>query len=103
MSSGSGTKDNILEFFVQAANKHDFSLDITLNIKGSVITGTVISAKEYFTQLSETFSDGNEVAQMLSEELENSSEAAQNSDDTEANFIHMKGTKVYIGDSKPTP
>jgi hypothetical protein len=104
MSTRNGeTKDSILEFFVQAANKHDFSLDITLNVKGAVITGTMISAREYFNTLSEIFEDGNEVAQMLSEQLGKAGEASQSSDDSEAFFIHMKETKVYCGDSKPTP
>jgi hypothetical protein len=104
MSSGSGKmKDNILEFFVQAANKHDFSLDITLNVKGAVITGTMVSAKEYFNTLSEPFEDGNEIAQMLSEQLGMAGEAAQMNGESEAHFLHMKDTKVYCGDSKPTP
>ncbi|NHM33217.1 gas vesicle accessory protein GvpU [Neobacillus terrae] len=97
-----GTKDTILEFFVQAANKHDFSLDITLNVKGAVITGTMISAKEYFGILSDLFGEGDEVAQNLSEELSKAGNAAA-SNDSEAYFIHMKNTKVYCGDSKPTP
>lgn len=104
MSMGPGAmKDSILEFFVQAANKHDFSLDITLNVKGAVITGTIISAKEYFDTLSEIFEDGDEVAQMLSDQLVDAGEAAESQDNPEAYFIHMKDTKVYCGDSKPTP
>ncbi|RHW33208.1 gas vesicle protein GvpU [Lysinibacillus yapensis] len=101
--SSGGTKDNILEFFVQAANQHDFTLDITLNVKGSVITGTLISANEYFNTLSETFEEGNEIAQFLSEQLAEAGQAAQNNNSSEAYFIHMKETKVYCGDSKPTP
>lgn len=96
-------KDSILEFFVQAANKHDFSLDITLNIKGAVVTGTIISAQEYFDRLSRLLEDGDEVAQVLSEQLEDAGEAAHAQDNAEAYFIHMKDTKVYCGDSKPTP
>ncbi|WP_095407437.1 gas vesicle accessory protein GvpU [Pseudobacillus wudalianchiensis] len=104
MSMRSGVmKDSILEFFVQAANKYDFSLDITLNIKGAVVTGTIISAQEYFDRLSRLFEDGDEVAQMLSEQLEDAGEAAHAQDNAEAYFIHMKDTKVYCGDSKPTP
>ncbi|WP_409293694.1 gas vesicle accessory protein GvpU [Peribacillus sp. SCS-26] len=98
----SSTKDSILEFLVQAANKHDFELDITLNVKGAVITGTMISAKEYFSSLSETFEDGNEIAQAISEQMAQAGESSQN-DNSEANFIHMKESKVYCGDSKPTP
>ena len=104
MSSGSGKmKDNILEFFVQAANKHNFSLDITLNVKGAVITGTMVSAKEYFNTLSEILEEGNEIAQAVSEQLGKAGETAEANPDSEAYFIHMKNTKVYCGDSKPTP
>jgi hypothetical protein len=104
MSVESGTgKDSILEFFVQASNKHDFSLDITLNVKGAVITGTLVSAKEYFDSLSETFEDGSDVAQKLSEELARAGESVEENQSTEAHFIHLKNTKVYCGDSKPTP
>ena len=96
-------KDSILEFFVQATNKHDFTLDITLNVNGAVITGTMISAKDYFDTLSETFEDGSEVAQKLSEQLAKAGDAVETNGDSEAHFIHMKNTKVYCGDSKPTP
>lgn len=102
MSSGAG-KDSILEFFVQASNKHDFQLDITLNVSGAVITGTLVSAKEYFDSLSETFEDGSEVAQKLSEELAKAGESVDENQGSEAHFIHLKNTKVYCGDSKPTP
>lgn len=96
-------KDNILEFFVQAANKHDFSLDITLNLKGAVVTGTMMSAREYFDELSETFEDGSEVAQKLSEQLAKAGESVEANENAEAHFIHLKNTKVYCGDSKATP
>ncbi|WP_061810582.1 gas vesicle accessory protein GvpU [Rossellomorea vietnamensis] len=104
MSVESGTgKDSILEFFVQASNKHDFSLDITLNVKGAVVTGTLVSAKEYFDSLSETFEDGSDIAQKLSEELAKAGESVQENQSSEAHFIHLKNAKVYCGDSKPTP
>ncbi|MRX71221.1 gas vesicle protein GvpU [Bacillus lacus] len=96
-------KDSILEVFVQAANKHNFALDITLNVKGAIVTGTLTSAKEYFHLLSDTFEGDNEIAQKLSEQLEQAGESFQSGGAKEANFIHMKDTKVYIGDSKSTP
>ncbi|KEZ53323.1 gas vesicle accessory protein GvpU [Metabacillus indicus] len=97
------SKDSVLEFFVQASNKHGFALDITLNMNGAVISGTMISAKEYFDTLSETFEDGSEVAQNLSEQLSRASESIEENGSGEAHFIHLKNTKVYIGDSKSTP
>ena len=99
----SNEKDSILEFFTQAANKHDFALDITLNVNGAIVTGTTISAKEYFDTLSDSIGDGNEVAQKLSEELANAGQSLEDASDTQTNFIHLKNTKVYLGDSKPTP
>ncbi|KMK95800.1 gas vesicle accessory protein GvpU [Rossellomorea marisflavi] len=101
--SGHTDKDSILEFFAIAANKHDFSLDITLNLKGAVVTGTMISATEYFSTLSEAFEEGSEVAQKVSEELSGAGEAVEENQPSEANFIHLKNAKVYCGDSKPTP
>ncbi|OAS82457.1 MULTISPECIES: gas vesicle accessory protein GvpU [Metabacillus] len=96
----SKTKDRIIEFFVQAANQHDFSLDISLNVNGAIVTGTLVSAKEYFETLSETFAEGSEVAQKISEKLAQATEAI---DDSEVHFIHLKNAKVYCGDSNPTP
>ncbi|MGP1909674.1 gas vesicle accessory protein GvpU [Metabacillus sp. JX24] len=97
------SKDSVLEFFVGASNKHGFALDITLNVNGAVVSGTMISAKEYFDTLSETFEDGSEVAQNLSEQLSRASESIEENGSGEAHFIHLKNTKVYIGDSKSTP
>ena len=103
MNMGLESKDSILEFFVQAANKHEFTLDITLNVNGAVVSGTLVSAKDYFDALSENFEDGSDVAQKLSEELAKAGETVEENSNSEANFIHLKNTKVYCGDSKPTP
>jgi hypothetical protein len=98
------SRDSTLEFFVTAANKHDFSLDITLNVNGAMISGTTISAKEYFESLSDTFEDGNEVAQKISEVLAKAGDAAKKElQDTEVHYIHLKNTQVYNGESKGTP
>ncbi|WP_316572706.1 gas vesicle accessory protein GvpU [Neobacillus sp. YIM B06451] len=96
-------KDNVLEVFVQAANKHNYNLDITLNVKGAVITGTLVSAKEYFESLSQAFEDGGDIAEKLGEMLINAGEAADSEAHDTANFIHLTNTRVYCGDSKSTP
>ncbi len=96
-------KDNVLEYFVKASNTGDLSLDITLNVNGAVISGTMISAKEYFEALSGKLENGNDISQKLSEELAAASEATDDFNADEAHFIHLKNTRVYCGDSKPTP
>lgn len=94
-------KDNVLASFVKAANNYDFELDISLLVNGSIVTGTLVSAQEYFQGISESFSDGNEVAQELANQFEQASESADSSG--EAQYVHMKETKVYCGGNKPTP
>ncbi|MFD2924983.1 gas vesicle accessory protein GvpU [Halobacillus naozhouensis] len=96
-------KDNILEFFVRASNKHGFELDISLLVNGAIVSGTMVSAKEYFEHLSESFEDGSDVSQELSNQLAQAGESAESNNDGEAHFIHLKNTRVYCGDSKPTP
>ncbi|WP_241773291.1 gas vesicle accessory protein GvpU [Bacillus sp. LL01] len=96
-------KDSILAFLVQATNKHNVSIDITLNVNGAIVTGTTVSAKEYFVSLSETFEDGSDVAQQLSEKLAQAGEAIDSEEDAEASFIHLKDTKIFCGSSKSTP
>lgn len=96
-------KDNILAFLVQATNKHDVSIDITLNVNGAIVTGTIVSAKEYFVSLSETFEDGSEMAQQLGEKFAQAGEAIDSGDGGEASFIHLKHAKVFCGSSKPSP
>ncbi|MBS2970238.1 gas vesicle protein GvpU [Metabacillus sp. KIGAM252] len=96
------SKDSILEMLTHAANKHDFSLDITLNMKGSLITGTLVSAREYFEEMSGKFEGGNDLSKAISEKLLDASK--QNVEQAEdVTFIHLKDTRIYCGDSKPTP
>ncbi|WHX27837.1 gas vesicle accessory protein GvpU [Virgibacillus halodenitrificans] len=97
------TKDNILEFFVTAANKHDFELDISLLVHGAIVTGTLISATEYFENMSQSFEDGSDISQKVSQQLSEAGESADSGNQQEVNFIHLKNTKIYCGDSKPTP
>ncbi|APC47940.1 gas vesicle protein GvpU [Virgibacillus halodenitrificans] len=97
------TKDNILEFFVTAANKHDFELDISLLVHGAIVTGTLISATEYFENMSQSFEDGSDISQKVSQQLSEAGESADSGNQQEVNFIHLKNTRIYCGDSKPTP
>ncbi|WP_339147351.1 gas vesicle accessory protein GvpU [Sutcliffiella sp. BMC8] len=99
----SAGKDNILAFLVQATNKHNLSIDITLNVNGAIVTGTIVSAKEYFVSLSETFEDGSDVAQQLSEKFAQAGESIDSGEEAEASFIHLKDAKVFCGSSKPSP
>ncbi|MBM7551303.1 gas vesicle accessory protein GvpU [Thalassobacillus pellis] len=97
------SKDDVLSMFIRAANNHDLSLDITINVNGSLVTGTTTSAQSYFEKMSENFKDGNDIAEALSGQLMDASETASNNDSDEVNYIHLKDAQVYCGDSDPTP
>lgn len=96
-------KDPILEFFVQAANNRGFTLDLTLQIEGCLITGTLMSAKDYFMDLSEGFEDSDDITQAISKQMASASEEAGKSGKEEANYIHLKHADIYYGDSNPIP
>ncbi|MBN8235290.1 gas vesicle protein GvpU [Halobacillus kuroshimensis] len=93
--------DNVLRKFVKAANMKDFSLDITLNVNGALVTGTTVSAEKYFRSLSGTLAEGNETAQSLSEKLEKASQ--MNYSQEEIQYIHLENAQVYNGDAQATP
>ncbi|MCP3026950.1 gas vesicle accessory protein GvpU [Halobacillus sp. A5] len=95
--------DDVLVTFVKAANNHDFSLDITLNIKGALVSGTTISAEEYLDGISHKFEEGNDVSQAISEKLAEASESAKEESNGDVSFIHLKNAQVFNGDSEPTP
>ncbi|MFP7478980.1 gas vesicle accessory protein GvpU [Terribacillus saccharophilus] len=95
-------KDEILSFFVQAANHHDFSTDITLHVKGALVTGTIISAASYFSNLKESISEENDIAKQLKEALEQAEESAD-SNQSDAEYIHLKNMATYVAESKTTP
>ncbi|MGI8315445.1 gas vesicle accessory protein GvpU [Halobacillus mangrovi] len=95
--------DNLLLTFVKAANQQDFSLDITLNVNGALVTGTTVSAQKYLESISRSLEDGNDVSQSISEKLSKASQSAKESDQDEIKFIHLKDAQVYNGDSLPTP
>ncbi|GAA0377610.1 gas vesicle accessory protein GvpU [Bacillus horti] len=101
--NSTASKDSTLEFFVKATNKHDFSLDITLNVNGAMISGTTISAQEYFQSLAESFEEGNDISKKLGDQLSNAGESAGEADDDEIHFIHLKNVQIYLADNKGMP
>lgn len=102
MSAQSGEIfDPVLEAYILAANQEQFSLDLTLSVHGSLVSGTLISTSEYFTELSKLFRNGNKVSKGFSERFQNASEVGRDSNSTV--FIHLKDTRIYCGDQQPTP
>ncbi|WP_082231982.1 gas vesicle accessory protein GvpU [Halobacillus massiliensis] len=95
--------DDILQTYVKAANNHDFSLDITLNVNGALISGTTMSAKEYLNSISDVFEDGNDVSQAIGEKLNQAAESASGNSSKDVSFIHLRNTRIFNGDADSTP
>ncbi|SFF67178.1 hypothetical protein SAMN05216353_10530 [Halobacillus alkaliphilus] len=95
--------DDLLMTYVKAANQHGFSLDITLNINGALVTGTTVSAQKYLDSASQSFEGGNDVSKQISEKLSEASQNAEDQNQEDVSYIHLKNAQVYNGDSSPTP
>ncbi|MFG6146760.1 gas vesicle accessory protein GvpU [Halobacillus sp. B23F22_1] len=95
--------DDVLVTFVKAANNYDFSLDITLNINGALVSGTTMSAEDYLEGISNVFEEGNDISQAISEKLAEASKAAKEESNGDVSYIHLKNAQVYNGDGDPTP
>ncbi|WP_181347934.1 gas vesicle accessory protein GvpU [Thalassobacillus sp. CUG 92003] len=96
------TNDEMLTMFVEAANKHDFALDMTLNVNGSLVTGTTISAQHYFETIASDLNNGNDIAKAVGEKLSEAGNAAKDQNQGGATFVHLKNTQIYSGDA-PIP
>ncbi|MGJ9383099.1 gas vesicle protein GvpU [Salipaludibacillus neizhouensis] len=95
--------DNILQLLTETANTKDYTVDITLNVKGSVVTGTVVSAMTYLEEIAGEFSEENDIEQTIYEKL---MEAASNLKDEEApetNYVHLKDAKLFSESGKSLP
>ncbi|MBH0230841.1 gas vesicle accessory protein GvpU [Halobacillus yeomjeoni] len=95
--------DDLLLTYVKAANQKDFSIDLTLNVNGALVTGTTVSASKYLQSLSESLEEGDEVSKAISEKLAEASQSAEERDQEDVRFVHLKNAQVYNGDAQPTP
>ncbi|WP_173918096.1 gas vesicle accessory protein GvpU [Halobacillus sp. Marseille-Q1614] len=94
--------DDVLQTFVKAANNYDFSLDITLNVNGALISGTTMSAEEYLNSISSVFDEGNDVSQAIGEKLSQAGQSAKENSKS-VSYIHLKNTRIFNGDADSTP
>lgn len=105
-------RDHILEAFVSAANTFNFSMNISLMVKGIIVCGDIISGKEYFDRCANKMSSASGlVAEELSSILRNISKTYQKDyqegtyekDVPYIDFIHLKNVQYYIPGNPPLP
>ncbi|NLI91673.1 MAG: hypothetical protein GX434_05540 [Peptococcaceae bacterium] len=106
MVSLDGNQDDVLKWLISQVEAEELSLGITLNINGTIISGQLISKKEYFERLVQSLLNLSGINGMS---RLNANPSYTNTDwDTfyakggEA-YIHLKKTKIYFSSNDTTP
>ncbi|SFE92600.1 gas vesicle accessory protein GvpU [Alteribacillus iranensis] len=96
MTSGNKLeKDSILQLLIETVNaQDDYFLDITLNVNGTHVSGTMIPASDYLSELANEFTD-DETESSIHEQLVRASESLDSNSHTEANYIHLKEANLF--------
>lgn len=102
-------RDADLVFLAQIANNINFGMGITLFCKGTLITGTTISGKEYYESVAASFgpqsSGEGSIADYFSKTAENVYTEKKDTPDYEIplNFIHLKNVAFSSGNGQFIP
>ena len=103
------SKDWFLQLLVNLANKNSFELDITLTVGGMLISGTLVSVRQYFNDLGAYFASPFE-ATVKSEELKMTFKTLGDqcacvtpSEQTETpSYIHLKNARFHDASGRLT-
>ncbi|GLR11010.1 gas vesicle protein [Mixta theicola] len=94
-------RDMDLVYLTNIVNAVGGSFGITLFLKGTVISGLMISGKEYYSTLAENLAlvgdVGENLAQHFSRVADDVYTPVSESESIPANFIHMKDVKIKSG------
>ncbi|SPT98441.1 gas vesicle protein U [Lysinibacillus capsici] len=98
--------DVILESVISTIDKVDaFTMEITLNVKGIVITGALISRSTYLKGVASDFEGngeiGNVFSDMFTKLIELKKEHTENADDKDKTVygVHLKNAQIFDGES----
>ncbi|WP_280768084.1 gas vesicle accessory protein GvpU [Salipaludibacillus daqingensis] len=95
--------DSVLQLLTETTNTENYSVDMTLNVKGTLVTGTVISTIEYLTSLADEFSEENEVEKNIYQKLTEAVASLEEEQEPEVNYVHMKDAKMFSESGKSLP
>jgi hypothetical protein len=95
--------DRDLNFLVQVANFANSNNGVTLLSKGALISGIIISEKEYYESVASSYGERGEGAPSIAEYFwvrsDNSPKPEEGESVKEFNFINLKNVKVNTGNS----
>jgi hypothetical protein len=86
--------DNVLWTLASIVVDNGISFDITLNVKGIIIFGTLITQQQYFEEVNQKLT-GSENGEMFGNLLSQIGEYQEK----ESKFIHLKNAKYQVGDN----
>ncbi|MDX8292134.1 gas vesicle accessory protein GvpU [Metabacillus indicus] len=86
-------QDPVLETLVITANHHDIEVNLLLTVDGFLVSGAIISAKEYLLKCGKQFEKNvDDKAKILSEKFYEASKRAE--DHKAATYIHLKNVQI---------
>ncbi|MFC4735072.1 gas vesicle accessory protein GvpU [Bacillus daqingensis] len=89
-------KDVILQMMIEACNDNeDYTLPVTVNVNGSIISGDLIGAERYFTEFKEAFDTDLDADKGIYESLEKAAEKLSSGEEPEINYIHIADAKLF--------
>lgn len=99
------TRDSNLIFLVNTVNKFDFEMGITIFVKGSVITGQLISGLKYHRYIEASLASAGTAGEALSgyfkQTAENLYTPTKNENgeynDIPCNYIHLNNVSIQTG------
>ncbi|NLI93804.1 MAG: hypothetical protein GX434_16905 [Peptococcaceae bacterium] len=99
-----GDKDYLLRWLISRIETEKLSLNITLNIKGIVISGSIISEKEYCERLVHYLNDISEIKGIAPMGRNHWAETnRQDAEPLQEEYIHLKNAKIYFSSIDSAP
>lgn len=104
--SGRST-DWFLQWIVDFVSRTEGEVSITLTVGGNMISGSLISHKDYFTSMSESLSkpfesDGPETAEAMKELiLSFSPQPHAGENENSPQYLHLKDARIYTNSNAP--
>lgn len=100
-------KDWLLQTLITTINRIDgYNLPITLTTHGFLISGEIISGREYFNSMAEKFiGEGNAIRQFFEGVAESRYSKSDKDDDDPKNtvFIHLRDARFYVPGQRGIP
>jgi hypothetical protein len=101
-SDNAPRKDWFLQFLVNTANKSHFELELTLNVGGFLISGTLAGVKQYFSEVGADFAGsfkagkGSEEITAAFKKIGDECACVSNAEPAESpSYIHLKNARFY--------